>query len=88
MLAENTISCTILLKTFINYQFCVFVMVNCLLLRFKFRESNSPKCDVNFQKSLCHDSENRMTRIFLQINLCFITLTPLRACTNVISFLQ
>ena len=39
---------------------------------FKFRECNSPKCDVTFQKSLCQRSENRLKRIFLQINLCFI----------------
>ena len=39
---------------------------------FKIRECNSPKCDVNFQKSLCQHSENRLTRILLQINLGFI----------------
>ena len=60
------------IKTFIMYQIFVFVMVNCSLLRLKFRKSNSQKCDVNFQKSLCHYSENPLTRIFLQINLCFI----------------
>ena len=49
-----------------------FVMVNCLLLRLKFRECNSQKCDVNFQKSLYQHSDNSLTRIFLQINLCFI----------------
>ena len=58
--------------TFIIYQICVFVMVNCLLLRLNFRECNSQKCEVNFQKSLCHFSKNRLTRIFLQIDLCFI----------------
>ena len=39
---------------------------------FKFCECNSPKCDVNFKKSLSQHSENRLTRIFLQIDLCFI----------------
>ena len=60
------------IKTFIIYQICVFVMLNCSLLRLKFRKCKSQKCDVNFQNSLCHYSENRLTRIFLQINLCFI----------------
>ena len=48
------------------------VMVNCSLLRLKFRECNSQKCDVHFQKYFCQHPENRLTRIFLQINLCFI----------------
>ena len=39
-------------------------MLNCLLLRLKVRERHSPKCDVNFHKSLCQHSENRLTRIF------------------------
>ena len=60
------------IKTFIIYQFFVLVIINCSLLRLKFRECNSPKCEVNFQISLCQHSENRLTRIFLQINLCFI----------------
>ena len=60
------------IETFIIYQICVFVMVNCSLLRLKIRECNSQKYDVNFQKSLCHYSENCLTRIFLQINLCYI----------------
>ena len=60
------------IKTFIIYQMCVFVRVNCSLLRLKLRECNWQKCDVNFPKSLCHYSENRLTIIFLQINLCFI----------------
>ena len=72
MLAENYNHCTVLLKTFLIYKFCVFVIVNYSLLHLKFRECNSPKCDVNFQNSLCQHSENRLTRIFLQINLCFI----------------
>ena len=60
------------IKTFMINQICVFVMVNCSLLRLKYRECNSQKYDVNFQKSLCHYSEIRLTRIFLQINLFFI----------------
>ena len=52
------------IKTFIIYQICVFVMVNCSLMRLKL---HLQKCDVNFQKSLCHFSEIRLTRIFLQI---------------------
>ena len=64
------------IKTFIIYQICVFVMVNCLLSHLKFRECNSQKYDVNFQKSLCHYSENRLTKIFLQINLCFTMRDP------------
>ena len=60
------------IKTFIIYQICVFVIVNCLLLRLKFRECYTQKCDVNFQNSSCHYSENRLTRILIQINLCFI----------------
>ena len=38
-LAENTIIVDFI-KTFIIYQICVFVMVNCSLLRLKFRECN------------------------------------------------
>ena len=49
-----------------------FVMVNRSLLLLKFRECNLQKRVVNFQKSLCQHSENRLTKIFLQINLCFI----------------
>ena len=37
------------IKTFIIDQICVFVIVNCSLLRLKFCECNSQKCDVNFQ---------------------------------------
>ena len=59
-------------KTFIFYLICVFVMVKCSLLRVKFHECNLQKCDVNFLKALCQHSENRLTKIFLQINLCFI----------------
>ena len=66
------------IKTFIIYQICVFVMVNCLLLRLKFRECISQKCYVNFQNSLCHHSENRLTRIFY-VSSC---VTPLRACVT------
>ena len=61
-----------IIKIFIIFQICVFVMVNCSLLCLEFRECNSQKFDANFQKSLCHYSENRLTRIFLQIHLCFI----------------
>ena len=39
-------------------------MLNCSLLRLKFRERHSPKCDVNFHKSLCHYSENHLIKIF------------------------
>ena len=60
------------IKIFIIYQICVFVMVNFSLLRLKSRECNSQKCKDSFQKSLCHYSENRLTRIFLQINLCSV----------------
>ena len=60
------------IKTFIIYHFFVFVMVNCSLLRVKFRECNSPKGDVNFRESLCQHFENHLMRIFLQIKLCFI----------------
>ena len=59
--------CTILFKTFIIYKFGVFVMFNCLLLRLKFHECFSRKCDVNFHKSVCQHSENHLTRIFLHI---------------------
>ena len=49
-LAENTIIARFT-KTFIIYQFFVFVIVNCSLLRLKFRERDLPKCELNCQKN-------------------------------------
>ena len=62
------------IKTFIIYQICVFVMVSCSLLRLKIRECNSQKCDVNFQKNLCHYSENRLSLSFSMVVRVYVAI--------------
>ena len=71
-LAVNTIIACFYWNTFIFTSFAFLFIVNCLLLRSKFRECYSPKFDVSFQISLCWHAENCLMRISLQTNLCFI----------------
>ena len=61
-----------LIKNIHNLPDLCFCYGKWIAVALKFRECNSQKCDVDFQKSLCQHSENRLTRIYLQINLFFI----------------